>query len=83
MIMASNYTIKNVGRKEPSKEAINNFIEAYKKMIEANEEQERQENVPNTDSSWVGIGGEKIEKEVKQTNLANEYGQTIRSARTE
>ncbi|MCR6095409.1 hypothetical protein HXA31_11660 [Salipaludibacillus agaradhaerens] len=48
MIMASNYTIKNVGRKEPSKEAINNFIEAYKKMIEANEEQERQENGPNT-----------------------------------
>ncbi|MCR6111788.1 hypothetical protein HXA35_15675 [Bacillus sp. A301a_S52] len=49
--MASNYTIKNVGRKEPSKEAIDNFIEAYKEMIEANEERERQEHTQATGSS--------------------------------
>lgn len=52
--MASNYTITNVGRKEPSKEALDRFIEAYKDMVEANEERERkekQENLEPTGSS--------------------------------
>lgn len=51
--MASNYTIRNVGRKEPSREAVDRFIEVYKEMIEENEKRERleQENVQSTGSS--------------------------------